>query len=231
MSFFKDLAVTAAALALSAALLFSGCAAAPGAGKTAEPQLSAAPETTPETVPEETVPQATDDGFVPGGAPSQEAYEAFLGDFRAYDLDGNEVDSSVFAEYEVTMINVWATYCGPCLNEMPELAALADEYADRGFRIIGIVIDAADGSGNAYDGAIDYAKSLAEETGADYLHLLPSETLTSAFLNGVYAVPTTVFVDENGIQLGEEYVGSKDKAGWAEVIEQMLALSSSEGQG
>ena len=41
------------------------------------------------------------------------------------DLDGNEVDSSIFADYDLTMINIWATFCNPCLSEMPELAELS----------------------------------------------------------------------------------------------------------
>ena len=41
--------------------------------------------------------------------------------FKGEDMEGNVVSSSVFSEAKLTMINVWATYCGPCLREMPEL--------------------------------------------------------------------------------------------------------------
>ena len=48
--------------------------------------------------------------------------------FEAKDMEGNEVTSGVFAESKLTMINVWATYCNPCLNEMPDLGELSGEY-------------------------------------------------------------------------------------------------------
>lgn len=224
----KSLIVTAAAFALSAALLFSGCTLAPDTAATDEPEVSAETGAT-----EQASAAPEQETSAPTAAPTADASasQPLFGDFTAYDLDGNEIDSSVFTGHDVTMINVWATYCGPCLNEMPELGELAKEYADSGLQIIGIVVDAADGNGNAYDGAIDYAKSLVENTGANYLHILPSQTLTAKFLKDVYAVPTTVFVDENGVQLGEEYVGSKDKAGWKGVIDDMLKLSSNGAEG
>ena len=48
-------------------------------------------------------------------------------DFTAQDLDGNTVDESIFADYEVTMVNLWGTFCGPCLQEMPDLGEISDE--------------------------------------------------------------------------------------------------------
>ena len=47
--------------------------------------------------------------------------------FAAKDMDGNEVTSGIFSESKLTMINVWATYCNPCLNEMPDLGELSEE--------------------------------------------------------------------------------------------------------
>ena len=41
--------------------------------------------------------------------------------FTAQDLDGNQVDQSIFADADLTMINVWGTFCTPCLDEMPDL--------------------------------------------------------------------------------------------------------------
>ncbi len=63
--------------------------------------------------------------------------EAFAS-FSAQDLDGNPVDTSVFEGSRMTLINVWGTFCGPGLNEMPDLTKLAEEYADQGLQVIGI---------------------------------------------------------------------------------------------
>ena len=47
--------------------------------------------------------------------------------FEGYDMDGNAVSSEIFAESKLTMVNVWATYCNPCMREMPGLGELANE--------------------------------------------------------------------------------------------------------
>ena len=114
------------------------------------------------------------------------------------------------------MVNIWATYCGYCLHEMPTLGQLNQEYADKGFQVIGIPLDANSAS------SIQTAKEIVEKTNASYLHLLPSQSLVEAKLNQVTYVPETFFVDENGAQVGQKYVGPKDKQDWAQIIEQLL---------
>ena len=71
--------------------------------------------------------------------PASPGSTATLGDFTATDLDGNHVDQSIFTGRKLTMINIWATFCGPCLGEMPTLGVLHQEYQDRGFQVVGIV--------------------------------------------------------------------------------------------
>lgn len=58
-----------------------------------------------------------------------------LSDFTTTDLEGNSIDQTIFADYPLTMVNVWATFCTPCLNEMPDLGELAAEYESRGFNL------------------------------------------------------------------------------------------------
>ena len=153
---------------------------------------------------------------------SAQESEALLGAFTATDLQGNEVDESILAEHDLTMVNVWATFCGPCLQEMPELGELADEYADRGVQVVGIVIDVLNYDGTLSQEQVDLAAQIAEETGADYLHLLPSMDLIEAKLAQVTAVPETFFVNSEGEQVGESYLGARSKAEWAEIIEGLL---------
>jgi thiol-disulfide isomerase/thioredoxin len=61
--------------------------------------------------------------------------------FEGKDMEGNVISSDIFAQSRLTMINVWATYCNPCLREMPELAQLPDEYDAADFQLIGIISD------------------------------------------------------------------------------------------
>lgn len=142
--------------------------------------------------------------------------------FTSEDLSGNAVDSSIFADYPVTMINVWATFCSPCIEEMPDLGALADEYAPKGLQIIGIVSDVGDGSGGYDPEMTDLAREIVEITGSDYLHLMPSADLIERKLGEIQAVPTTFFVDENGAEIGEPLVGARSADEWRSVLDYML---------
>lgn len=141
--------------------------------------------------------------------------------FTAVSLDGKAIDQSVFEGKKLTMINVWATFCGPCIREMPDLARLNEAYGED-FQIIGIPIDVVDYRLVAQDEELAKAKEITAETGAAYLHLIPSRPLQEILLSEVQSVPTTVFVDENGNQIGELYVGAMSEKEWAGIIEALL---------
>lgn len=151
-----------------------------------------------------------------GGTDLSEQSEGIV--FEAQDLEGNTVTESTFAQSRLTMVNVWATYCNPCLSEMPGLGELAGEYDAEQFQIIGIISDVQEGTGEE---AVEYATALVSQTGADYVHLLLNESLYRAMLGGVSAVPTTFFVDENGEVL-DTIVGALDKSAWKEKIDAFL---------
>ncbi len=138
--------------------------------------------------------------------------------FEAQDLEGNTVTESVFTESGLTMVNVWATYCNPCLSEMPGLGEIAGEYDPVQFQVIGIVSDVQEG---ADEEMTEYASDLVSQTGADYPHLLLNESLYMSLLRDVSAVPTTFFVDENGEVL-DTVVGAMDKSEWKEKIDAFL---------
>lgn len=138
--------------------------------------------------------------------------------FSGQDLEGNTVSSEIFSSSKLTMINVWATYCNPCLREMPELGELAADYSPEEFQIIGIISDVEEGSEEKMK---DYAADLVAKTGADYTHLLLNESLYFSLLTEVSAVPTTFFFDSEG-NLLNTIVGSMDKASWEEEINALL---------
>ena len=60
--------------------------------------------------------------------------------FTATDLDGNTVTESIFTEKDLTVLNIWGTFCGPCIGEMPELGKWAKEMPDN-VQIVGLIID------------------------------------------------------------------------------------------
>lgn len=138
--------------------------------------------------------------------------------FEGQDMEGNAVSSDLFSESRLTMINVWATYCSPCLNEMPELGELAQEYDPEEFQIIGIVSNVPEGADAE---KIELVEVLIEQTGAAYPHLLLNESLNGGLLADVTAVPTTFFFDQEG-KLLDTVVGAREKSVWKEMIDGLI---------
>ena len=157
----------------------------------------------------------------PPQVPTIEIGDPILTTFTTMDMDKNPVDQQILSGHKLTMINVWGTFCDPCIREMPDLGELSSAYGDD-FQILGIVIDATDRNLQTLPEKIAKAKEIISTTHADYLHVLPSASLNKAFLSEVSSVPTTIFVDENGNQIGQSYLGAKTKEQWQEIIEPLL---------
>lgn len=138
--------------------------------------------------------------------------------FDAQTLDGASLSSDLFADSRITMVNVWATYCNPCLNEMPGLGELALTYDSEDFQLIGIISDVMEG---ADEKTLQKAADLVAQTGADYPHLLLNESLYTALLKEVSAVPTTFFVNQDG-QILDTVIGAMEKSAWEEQIDALL---------
>ena len=139
-----------------------------------------------------------------------------FGVFDTQTLEGEAVTEEIFAKADLTMVNIWGTFCGPCIAEMPDLGEISREYADKGFQIVGMVCDVME-PGN------ETALEIVNETKADYTHVIASEDLTVNALQYVSSVPTTVFIDKEGYVVGEVYSGSRDKTTWTLLIDKYLA--------
>ncbi len=147
--------------------------------------------------------------------------------FQAADLAGSPVDQTIFADHDLTLINVWATFCGPCKAEMPDLAELNEEYQSQGFQVVGICGDIADeATGQLRQSEYEDALVIVQETHADtYLNLNPAGDLMTGFIHDhVPAYPTSLFVDSKGNQVGDMVVGSRDKDAWKAEIEKRLEM-------
>ncbi len=144
-----------------------------------------------------------------------------FGSFSTTDMSGNPVNEEIFGGQKLTMVNIWATFCSPCIQEMPDLAQLQTDFGDA-VQIIGVVVDAADKNGNILPDKKEKAESVIADTGANYLHLLPSASLNKAYLNTVQSVPETLFVDENGNQIGDRYIGARSRSDWKKIIGELL---------
>ncbi len=198
--FWQRRAALRALCLLAVCLLATGCAApAPDAA----PSHSLASSS-------ESAPAADADAPLP-----------LLGAFSTSTLDGQAADESLFEGKKVIMLNFWATFCGPCIREMPALGELAAEYADRDVLIVGIPTDVLDQDGEVDSTLLADALDIVEETGADYPHLLPCPEMWG-ILQQITGVPTTVFVDAEGCQIGYAYVGAMEKEDWAAILDGLL---------
>lgn len=147
-----------------------------------------------------------------------------LTSFWTIDLDGNEITEQVFASHKLTLVNIWATFCPPCLQEMPALAQLHGEYASKGVQVIGIVTDVYHSNQQLFMKNLETARQIIDHTGAHYTHLLPSMDIHEKRLQYSQVVPETFFVDSSGKIVGQTYYGAKDKSAWKKVIDSTLAL-------
>ena len=187
----KTMRIIAALAAMTLLLLSAAGCVAGGGGNTAATSVTA----------------------VPGGT-------GLLSSFTAKDLDGSTVDQTILAGKKLNVINVWATFCGPCIREMPELASVSNDYAEKGVQIVGVVVDTVDGNWGRIEKNVSEAKAIVSETASPYTHLIPSKELSAVC--GVQYVPTTFFVDAEGREVAPAVVGSRSGAEWASLIDEIL---------
>ena len=109
--------------------------------------------------------------------------------YRAVSLEG---DSVSLAQHrgKVVLFNVWATWCHPCRDEIPELRELHARYQARGLELIGVSVDA--------DGSDDVIRSFMRDFEMAYpVWRDPGERVSTQFL--VVGVPATFLIDRDGI--------------------------------
>ena len=164
------------------------------------------PTTKPTTVPRTkptTVP-TTKPTTVPTTAPTtKRTGETFT--FTTTDMNGNTVSSADFAGAKVIMVNMWEPWCGPCVNEMPDLQKLYTKYQGQGLVILGVTTSPATD-----------VNSTVTRLGITY-PIVNGNAQFSRFNTGY--VPTTVFLDGEGHILSEEpYIGGRSGAEWERII-------------
>ena len=145
-----------------------------------------------------------------------------LGDFKAQDVNGKEITKDIFADYDLTLVNLFTTWCSPCIKEIPELNAVDKEMADKKVNVIGMVLDVNE-NGTIDKSKLDKLNKIIESTKAEYTMVLPDDVLRAGRLKGVDSVPESFFVDKDGNIVGKTYLGSHTKEEWIKIIEDELA--------
>ncbi|MDR1136792.1 MAG: TlpA family protein disulfide reductase [Synergistaceae bacterium] len=136
--------------------------------------------------------------------------------FKSRTLSGDAVTSDIFANKKLTMINIWATWCPPCVAEMPDLGRLGSSMPE-GAQLVGIVYDVSEEDRSA-KGDADRILSQAK---AGFVQIEYSPDM-NPYLDTVDAIPTTIFVDSKGAIVGEPMVGSNSEKNYRSAIEKIL---------
>lgn len=114
--------------------------------------------------------------------------------------DGGEVNLYELLKEKIILVNFWATWCGPCVKEIPDLIKLKEQFDGKNFEIIGISID------RSISPVVEFAKNV----GINYLLIHdPDAKLLDAF-GGSVGIPTTYLIDRNG-KITNKYIGARTK--------------------
>lgn len=134
--------------------------------------------------------------------------------FNAKTINGEDVTEKIFADKKITVVNIWGTFCPPCIAEMPELGEMARSLPQDA-QIIGLVCDAKENSAQ-----VQRAQEILQEATADFVNIIPDAQLLK-FMENVEAVPTTIFINNKGEVVGEAIIGANVK-GYKDELEKLL---------
>lgn len=134
--------------------------------------------------------------------------------FELQNLNEETVTDEIFSEHELTLVNIWATTCPPCIREMPELEQLQNNYKDKGLKVVGLIAD-----GNYLAG-----KKIVEGLLLTYEQIIPDKEFLQDYLSQFQFVPTTLFVNTKGEILGDPMVGAYDYETFEEVVKKHLGI-------
>ncbi|MHC4728919.1 MAG: TlpA disulfide reductase family protein, partial [Planctomycetota bacterium] len=130
--------------------------------------------------------------------------------FTLQDLNGNNVSLADFRG-KVVIIDFWATWCPPCIREIPDFIELYDQYKDKGFEMVGISLDQA---------GISVVKSFAQKVKINYPVMMTDGRVDKAY-GGITSIPTTFIIDPAG-NIRKKYVGYNEKAVFEADIKALL---------
>ena len=140
--------------------------------------------------------------------------------FQGKDLDGNDVDNSLFANNAFTVVNFWFNGCKPCVQELDDLNALNERIKAQGGEVVGINVETLSGN----EQGIELAKQILEMTGAKYRNIyFDANSEAGKFALGIMAFPTTYVVDRQGNIVGEPIMGGIDQEANMTALEKLIA--------
>jgi peroxiredoxin len=132
-------------------------------------------------------------------------------DFTLKSLEGSNLRLEEYRG-QVVLINFWASWCGPCRQEMPLLDRLHHRYEDTGFAVLGVNVE----------GEVEPAQEIVDKTNVTFPILIDESQKVSEMYN-LQAMPSTVVVDRDGV-VRYIHLGYKpgDEAKYVEVVKKLI---------
>lgn len=133
-------------------------------------------------------------------------------DFTLKSLEGTNLRLEEYRG-QVVLINFWASWCGPCRQEMPVLDRLHQRYEDAGFAVLGVNVEGEEGP----------ARELLAKVPVTFPVLIDEGQRVSE-LYDLQAMPSTVVVDRDGVvRYIHRGYRPGDEAGYVEMVKQLIA--------
>lgn len=125
--------------------------------------------------------------------------ESHMRDFNTETILGNNFTNEKFTDYDLTMVNIWSTWCTGCIEEMPELQSLYKNLPEN-VNMVSICADAKENK--------ELAFNILNKNKCEFETLMPDENLEKSLIKYIDAYPTTVFVDSEGNIVGDIITGA-----------------------
>jgi peroxiredoxin len=137
--------------------------------------------------------------------------------FELPDLHGNQVTLADYAG-KIVVLDLWATWCPPCRQEIPFLVALYEEHKDEGLVVVGVGLD---------DGGAGVLRPFVEQNGVTYPILVGNRDVGQAYR--LQGIPTTFILDRDG-RIAARHVGFNAEIGEVMRAEVARLLGSAGGE-
>lgn len=144
---------------------------------------------------------------------SVETKDGMAPNFVFFDETGKKVTFADVTKGKPVLLNFWATWCGPCIKEMPDLVMLSEEYKAKGGVVIGISVDKD-------SDVLTLVSDFTKEQNVRYPIVIDNGDLETAF-GGLRGIPTTFYIDKNG-KIAKKLIGLQSKEKFASEFDALL---------
>ena len=134
-------------------------------------------------------------------------------EFEAKQLDGSTFRLADYRGKKAVLIDFWATWCPPCIDEIPTIKSIAETYRDQGLEVVGVSLDRDEQALRDFvrEEKLGYVQVFDEEK---------SDAIAKSY--GVWGIPSVFLVDKNGVINAMKLRGSRTEA----AVKKLLANAS-----